>query len=66
MCLACFSLYSQAQNFGTYYKVNDYCFSYTENACQSIVTKCRDRGGDFCSVYEQIPCEEACQWHLSD
>lgn len=50
---------------GNYYKVNDYCTFHTNNACQAVVTKCRDRGGDFCAAFEQVPCEEACQWTLS-
>ncbi|MDI1323564.1 MAG: hypothetical protein PSV36_12510 [Algoriphagus sp.] len=42
------------------YKQNDFCGFYTAGACQAIVIKCRDYGGEYCVAFEQIPCAEAC------
>lgn len=38
----------------------DFCAFHTNHACQEEVTKCRYVGGDYCIIFEQIPCEEVC------
>ncbi|MEB2781678.1 hypothetical protein U3A58_14870 [Algoriphagus sp. C2-6-M1] len=43
-----------------WYEENDYCGFSSGGACQAVVIKCRYVGGDYCIVFEQIPCEEKC------
>lgn len=58
-----FLSYSNAQN-GIYYSGKDYC-GYYILGCQSVVTKCRERGTDYCAIFEQIPCEESCNMTIA-
>ena len=55
-----FRITSTSAQIGIYYEEDDYCGFYTGGACTAIVTKSRVRGGDYCAVHEQIPCEEKC------